>query len=168
MRQSLFAAAALALLAILAPPPALADSPTLRIQVSDRQGENNVDLTLGGGFVAGLMRAFAPAHLDCDGDHDPALRALMAQLERDGDGARGSARAEDGDLVRAHRHDGLLELEITGEDGDDAELTLPWTLAQCFFTGGELPTRELARALERGELRIEAHDADDDVRITLE
>jgi len=168
MRQPLFVAAAFAALATLAPLPALADSPTLRIQVSDRRGEKNVDLTFGGGFLAGLMRAFAPAHLDCDGDDDPALRALMAQLERDGEGARGSARAEDGDRVRAHRHDGLLELEITGEDGDDAELTLPWTLAQCFFTGGELATRELARALERGELRIEAHDGDDDVRITLE
>ncbi len=168
MRRTPVVAALFVTLVAFAQRPALADSPTLRIQVTDHQGEDNLDLTIGGGFLAGLMRAFAPAHLDCDGDHDPALSALMAELERDGDGARGSARAEDGDLVRAHRHDGLLELEIKGADGDDAELTLPWTLAQCFFTGGEVATRELARALERGELRIEARDGDDDVRITLE
>ncbi len=168
MRHLALATAALALGIALAPATASADSPTLRIRVHDRHGEDHLDLTIGGGFLAGLVRTFTPARVTCDGDHEPALRALVADLERDGEGARGMARNDDGDVVRAHRHEGLVDIEVRGHDGDDADLTLPWPLARCLFAGGDVATSEIARALESGELRIEAHDDGQEVRITLE
>lgn len=168
MRRIHLAAVALASTLVVLPAAASADSPTLHIRIQDHHGDDNLDLTIGGGFLAGLLRAFTPAHLKCDGESDPALRALVQDLERDGEGARGMARDEDGDLVRAHRHDGLVDLEVRGHDGDDADLTLPWTLARCLFVGGRVATDELAHALASGELRIVARDDGDEVRITLE
>lgn len=168
MRRINLAAVALASTLVVLPAAASADSPTLRIRVQDHHGDDNLDLTIGGGFLAGLVRALAPAHLKCDGDSDPALRNLIQDLERDGEGARGMTRDEDGDLVRAYRHDGLVELEVRGHDGDDADLMLPWPIARCLFAGGRVATDELAHALSSGELRIVAHDDGDEVRITLE
>jgi hypothetical protein len=167
MRQPALVLTSLLALGTALPAAAAAGSPTLRIQVTEDDGEGGVDVTIGARFLAGLVGAFAPAHLDCDGDHDPKLAALMERLTRDGEGSWAVLR-EDGDELRARRRDGLLDLDVFDSDGHDAHLVLPWPLAQCLFSGGEVASRDIARALARGELRLEAHGDGDNVRITIE
>jgi citrate lyase gamma subunit len=159
------------LLAVLAAAPAIAGASEskdakLRIDVRSEDGEG-VHLTFGSGFVSGLVSTLAPSHMDCDANADePEVRRFFRELDRAGDGAKGTLEHE-GDLLEARRVHGQLRLKVTDEDGDVSRMNIPWPLARCLFAGEDLSRAELLRALEAGDLSIEVDDRDDSVSIDI-
>jgi hypothetical protein len=138
----------------------------LRVDIRSEEGDG-VHLTFGAGIVSGLVRAFAPASMDCDESADePEVRRFFRELDRAGEGARGTLEHE-GDVLEARRVNGQLRLKVTDEDGDVSRINLPWTLARCLFAGEEISRGELVRALEAGDLEIEVDDREDSVSIEI-
>ena len=146
--------------------PAAAGDPTLRIDIDSEEGED-LHMTFGGGLLGGIVRAMAPIDIECDDpDDDPKMRALYLNLERGGDGARGSLW-DDEKRIDARRAGKLLEMKIRDEDGDTVELTLPWSLARCVLGGENLSRQEIDRAMEAGTFSIDVKDDDSNVHISL-
>jgi len=150
----------------LAPVPASADSPTLRIDVESDDGED-LHMTFGGGLLGSIVKAMAPIDIECDDhDDDPKMRALFLTLDRGGDGARGSIW-DDEKRIDARRTGKLLEMKIRDEDGDIVDLTLPWSLARCVLGGENLTRKEIDRAMAAGTFSIRVQDDDSNVHISL-
>jgi hypothetical protein len=146
--------------------PAAADSPTLRIDIEDEDGDD-VHLTLNGGLLGSFIRAMAPIDIDCDDDHDPKVRALYLRLERGGDGSRGTVWDDD-KQIDARRAGKFLEMKIRDEDGDTVDLTLPWSLARCVLGGESLSRKEIDRAMAAGSFAIHVQDEDSNVHVSVD
>ncbi len=164
--RPLLFAALLALPFALAPIPAAADSPTLRIDVEDEHGKD-VHLTVNGGLLGTIVRAMAPIDIDCDNDHDPKVRKLYLSLERGGDGSRGSVWDDD-KQIDARRAGKFLEMRIRDEDGETVDLTLPWSLARCVLGGESLTRKEIDRAMAAGSFSIHVQDDDSNVHVSID
>ncbi len=150
----------------MAPAPATADGPTLRIDVDSDHGKD-VHMTFAGGLLGSIVEAMAPIQIDCDDDdRDPKMRALYLTLDRGGDGTRGSLWDDD-KQIDARRSGKFLELQIREEGGDTVDLTLPWSLARCVLGGEDLSRKEIDRALEAGTFSIRVQDDDSNVHISL-
>ncbi len=163
--RPLLFAALLSLPFALAPAPAVADSPTLRIDVDNDHGKD-VHLTLNGGLLGTIVEAMAPIDIDCDNDHDPKVRALYLSLERGGDGARGTVWDDD-KQIDARRAGQFLVMKIREEDDETVELTIPWSLARCVLGGEDLSRKEIDRAMAAGTFSIHVEDEDSNVNISL-
>jgi len=164
--RPLLVAALLTLPFALAPVPALADSPTLRIDIDSEEGED-LHMTFGGGLLNGIVRAMTPIDIECDDhDDDPKMRSLYLTLDRGGDGTRGSIW-DDEKRIDARRTGKLLEMKIRDEDGDIVDLTLPWSLARCVLGGENLTRKEIDRAMAAGTFSIRVQDDDSNVHISL-
>jgi hypothetical protein len=150
----------------LAPAPAAAGGPTLRVDIEDEDGED-VHLTVDGGLLGTFIRAMAPIDIDCDNDHDPKVRALYLSLERGGDGSRGTVW-DDETQIDARRTGKFLEMRIHDEDGDIVDLKLPWSLARCVLGGEDLSRKEIDRALSAGAFSIRVQDEDSNVHVSID
>lgn len=164
--RPLLFAALLSLPFALAPAPALADSPTLRIDVDSEDGED-VHLTVNGGLLGTFIRAMAPIDIDCDNDHDPKVRKLYLALERGGDGSRGTVWDDD-KQIDARRSGKFLVMKIREEDDETVELTLPWSLARCVLGGEDLSRKEIERAMAAGSFSIHVQDEDSNVHVSID
>jgi hypothetical protein len=162
----LLAAAVLLFPLALAPAPAAADSPTLRVDIDNEDGED-VHLTINGGLLGTFIHAMAPIDIDCDDDHDPKVRALYLSLERGGDGSRGTVW-DDETQIDARRSGKFLEMRIHDEDGDVVDLKLPWSLARCVLGGEDLSRKEIDRALSAGAFSIHVQDEDSNVHVSID
>ena len=150
----------------LAPAPATADSPTLRIDVDNDHGKD-VHLTLNGGLLGSIVEALAPLDIDCNEDHDPKVRSLYLALERGGDGARGTVWDDD-KQIDARRAGKFLVMKIREEDDDTVELTIPWSLARCVLGGEDLSRKEIDRAMAAGSFSIHVQDEDSNVHVSVD
>ena len=164
--RTLLFAALLSLPFALAPTPAAADGPTLRIDVDNDEGKD-VHLTVNGGLLGTFIRAMAPIDIDCDNDHDPKVRALYVALERGGDGARGTVWDDD-KQIDARRAGKFLVMKIREEDDDTVELTIPWSLARCVLGGEDLSRKEIDRAMAAGSFSIHVQDEDSNVHVSVD
>lgn len=164
--RPLLFAALLSLPFAFAPAPALADSPTLRIDVDNDHGKD-VHLTVNGGLLGTIVEAMAPIDIDCDNDHDPKVRALYLSLERGGDGARGTVWDDD-KQIDARRAGQFLVMKIREEDDDTVELTIPWSLARCVLGGEDLSRKEIDRAMEAGSFSIHVQDENSNVHVSID
>ena len=159
-------AALLSLPFALAPTPAAADSPTLRIDVDNDEGKD-VHLTVNGGLLGTFIRAMAPIDIDCNEDHDPKVRALYLSLERGGDGSRGTVWDDD-KQIDARRAGKFLVMKIREEDDDTVELTIPWSLARCVLGGEDLSRKEIDRAMAAGSFSMHVQDEDSNVHVSID
>jgi len=159
-------AALLAFPFALAPTPAAADGPTLRIDIDSDHGED-VHLTVNGGLLGTIVRAMAPIDIECDNNDDPKVRALYLTLERGGDGARGTVWDDD-KQIDARRAGKFLEMKIRDEDGDTVDLTLPWSLARCVLGGEDLSRKEIDRAMAAGSFSIHVQDEDSNFHVSID
>jgi hypothetical protein len=150
----------------LAPAPAAAGTPTIRVDIDNKDGED-LHMTFGGGLLGTIVSAMAPIDIDCDDDHDPKVRALYISLDKGGDGSRGSVWDDD-KQIDARRAGKLLQMRIRDEDGDTVDLTLPWALARCVLGGEELSRKEIDRALSAGTFSIRVQDEDSNVHVSID
>lgn len=165
MRPTTLAAALTATL--LSAAPALA-APSVRVDVRSEDGDG-VHLSFGSGMVAGLVRAFAPISIDCDEDRtdDPKVRELYLALDRAGEPSRGTLDKGD-EYLDARREHGKLFLRVTDDDGEVADITLPWTIARCVLGGERISRGELAGAIESGDFSLHVVDGDEVVDIRID
>ena len=140
---------------------------TLRIDVDSEDGDS-LHLSLGTGLISGLVRAFAPVSLDCNGDNDnPRLRELFRELDRAGEPSRGTV--DDGDdRFDARRRNGKLYLTVTDEEGQVSRIEMPWTLARCVLGGERISRGDLARALDEASFELKVEDGDGRVQIQID
>jgi hypothetical protein len=141
--------AALGAVSLASPAAAWDGDRELTVEVRDEQGED-FTFTLGGGLFGRLVAAALDKTVKCDAsDTDPNLRHLLAHLDRGGEGSRGTARDRDGDVIHAWRRAGHLRMNVRERDGERADITLPWAMAQCM----------LGREVELGEVLSAGGDA---------
>ena len=139
----------------------------IRIDVDSDDG-GGVHLALGTGLVSGLVRAFAPIAIDCDGNDDnPRVRELFLALDRAGEPSRGTTTDTDGDRIDARRRHGKLLLTVTDEDGDVSRIEMPWKLARCVLGGESISGAELAHALESASFEVHVEDDDGSVHVAV-
>jgi hypothetical protein len=163
MRPTTLAAALT--ITLLATTPAFAG---VKIDVRSEDGDR-VHLSFGSGMVAGLVRALAPISIDCDEDRtdEPKVRELYLALDRAGEPSRGTLDNGD-EFLDARRDHGKLHLRVTDDDGEVADLTMPWAIARCVLGGERISRGELAHAIESGDFSLHVVDGDDVVRIEID
>jgi hypothetical protein len=139
---------------------------SLRVDVQGEDGER-VSFSISSSGLAGLISR-ADFDLDCEGADDRQTRRMMALLDEKGDGAIYRGEDDDGDPLVGRRRGGRLLIESRDDDGERAEIEMPWPLAECLLLGRE-PEGGLRRALARGDLefRIDARDEGGRVRISI-
>lgn len=150
-----------------APSPGEAPA-SLHIQVRGDDGED-VDLRLSSGWLGALIRG---ATIECDADShsDGDGRRMMESLRAQGEGGVWKERGRDGDEVLARRTRGLLKIRSAERGGDQAEIEMPWELAECLMLG-VVPGGDLGGRIARGEAKFSVHLEDDDgstVRLAIE
>jgi len=163
MRQLLRIAALVG--SICLPAAAIAGEPRLRVDIAGDDGSQvHLDLTLGW-----LKGALAFADVDCRAHVDAPTRAMATSLAAQGEGGFYEYDQRDGDRVTARRARNELRLEVREHDGDRSIIELPWPLAECWLLGRE-PAGGLVNALSKDGLRvrIDAHDGEDRVRLSLD
>jgi hypothetical protein len=173
-RASTFVSLAAASLALLAAAPASAGSGAsggdraLRIEIHDHE-HANLSLTVDASFVSGIVHTFSPAWMDCKVDRDDReMVELVRYLDEHGEGAQGMV-THHGDRVHGRRHANRLELQVDERDGDRAEITLPWGVADCIL-GRDVSVRKMwDDAVRDGdfEIRVVGEDGGT-VHITLD
>lgn len=123
------------------------------------EGDDGVKLSfsISAGFVDGILEGLTGADLDCEGTTDENTRAMLEHLDRRGEGSRYRFRDDDGKLIKARRRRGQLELDIARSGEKDAQVSLPWTLAECML-GHRVELSHDARAElafeDEGSIRI--------------
>jgi hypothetical protein len=94
--------------------------------------DDEITVAVSEAVARGLMEDLIGADLECDGEVDGHLRALLEKLDRDGPRARASYRDGE-DTVSGRRRGGRLDLEIRGDGPGKIEATMPWAVAECLL-----------------------------------
>lgn len=144
----------LAFLALLTAVPSAAgeEARRLSIEIGGPQQES-LSINLSGALVGTLFDKLLGADLQCEGELDPEVEAMLTHLQRRGEGSRYTLR-EDGKKVRARRRHGQLELIVRERGEKKAEISLPWTLAECMLGN----PGALARHGRGGHFELELED----------
>jgi len=146
---------AAALAAILAAGCASSTAPapdTVAVQLNGAGGDG-FTLRVSSSFVREAVESALGSSLECRGELDPPLSALLGRLDREGPHARASVR-RDGDVLRGARHGRRLRLRISGEDGGEVEIRMPWAAAECLLGRASTLREALARSGGRPVLEI--------------
>ena len=116
---------------------------------ASRQAQNDVELTIADSslelrlsreIVLTMLGESLETSLDCDGDLDEDVRALLEPLAHS---HRRTTELRGGDeRVVARRRGSSLRFTISGEDGGRLEATMPWAVGECLL--GRRTTLEAA------------------------
>jgi len=94
--------------------------------------DDEISVAISEAVARALMEDLFGADLECEGEVDGHLRALLEKLDRDGPRSRASYR--DGEeTVSGRRRGGRLDLEIRGDGPGKIEATMPWAVAECLL-----------------------------------
>ncbi len=80
----------------------------------------------------GVMEGLIGSELECDGDIDGHIRALLEKLDRDGPRSRATYRDDD-TIIDARRRGSKLDLDIHGSGSGRIQATMPWKIADCML-----------------------------------
>jgi hypothetical protein len=94
--------------------------------------DDQISVSVSEAVARGLMEDLIGADLECDGEIDGHLRALLERLDRDAPRARASYRDGE-DTISGRRRGGRLDLEIRGDGRAWIEATMPWAVAECLL-----------------------------------
>jgi|CXWL01.1.fsa_nt_gi hypothetical protein len=139
-RYLAFSAVAIAL-AFAVPAHAADESPNVRVRVAGAEGEH-FSLDLSSGFLTGLVKTALAAGIHCDTTLDADASAMLHHLDREGEGSRYTLVEDSGKRIKARRHSGQLDLEVTEVDGRTSRVSIPWAFADC----------ALGRRMDAGDL----------------
>jgi len=143
-----------AVLAVLLLATACASSkpkqPTLSITSGEGEDSSNLSITLSSDLARSALEAALGTKLDCKGELDPDVAAVLGSLQQKGRSGRVTRQYDDGRLV-ARRRGSTLHLEFESRDDDGKlEAVMPWAVAECLL--GRSMT--LADALGHGKQTI--------------
>ncbi len=130
----------------LAVAPALAKEKkdTITIDIEDTDG-SKTSISLTTDLVSGVIEGMVDEDLECDGDIEADTREMFQHLSKNGRGSRYTLEKEDGEVIKAHRREDQLELEILKPDEDPTQVSMPWLLAECML-GNKVAAKELQKA----------------------
>ncbi len=101
---------------------------------------NDFELAIGGGaveialsrdVVLAMLGDSLGTSLECDGEVDEDVRALLAPLAQHRRETMTMRHGED--RVIARRRGSRLTLTVTGDDGGRLEATVPWAVGECLL-----------------------------------
>ena len=132
---------------------------TVALQLQGAGGKG-LSVEVSSSFVRQAVESALGASLEHRGTLDPQLSTLLVELERRGPRARATVR-RDGDVLRAWRHGSRLRLVVSGDDGGQVEIRMPWavaewllgreaTLGEALARNGGRPTLEIRFAGKEG------------------
>lgn len=122
-----------ALLVTVAYAPAVAAEKDRSVSV-DIQGPNGGSLSLS--FPAEIVSGFLEGlggGLRCDAEPDGEWREMLEHLDRRGERSKYEIEGDDGEVIKARRRRGQLELDILRPDEPKAHVSMPWAIAECFL-----------------------------------
>ncbi len=122
---------------------------SLHLEIRGDDGDN-VDLHLSSGWLGAIVAA---ATFECDGDADRDARRMMESLRGQGEGGVWKERNGDGDRVLARRAKGQLKIETVDDEGERADVEMPWEVAECLMLGIE-PAGDLGRRIASGDAKF--------------
>lgn len=103
-------------------------APDLELAVDD----DEIRVAVSEAAARGVMQGLLGGELECGGELDGELEALLVALDRRGPRARGSYR--DGDTtVSARRRGGTLDVEIRSAGSGAIGASMPWAVAECLI-----------------------------------
>lgn len=129
----------------------------MTIELEDADGET-ISLSIAAGFVSELVDDLVGSSLDCEGTTDEDTRAMLEHLSQRGEASKYTLTKSDGEVIRARRKQGQLQLQIEKPDERVTEVSMPWTVAECML-GHDVPVlrgdEKLAFSVEQdGAIRI--------------
>ena len=122
---------------------------SLSVQIEGEDG-SSLSFSISAGLVDGLIEGLTDKEIECDGRIDADIRRMLEHLDRRGNGSKYTLKRADGQVIKGRHRDNQLILEIHEPEASDAEITLPWRVAECML-GKEVTTL----SDDRLELKIE-------------
>lgn len=129
----------------------------MTIEIEGTDGET-LSLSISADFVSKLADGLAGSNWDCDGRTERDTRAMLEHLSKRGEGSKYTLKKDDGEVIKARRKKGQLQLQIKRTGDKDTQVSLPWSLAECML-GHDVPALsgddKLALSIEQdGAVRI--------------
>jgi hypothetical protein len=94
--------------------------------------EDNFSIAISSAAARGVIEDLIGSQLDCRGEVDADVEALLRTLAYGG--SRATATFRDGETtVVARRRGGKLRLDIGGAGPGKIEATMPWAVAECLL-----------------------------------
>jgi hypothetical protein len=129
------------------------------------KGKSLFDISLPLSFLSSLGGTMT---LSCDTDVDRDTRDAMRVLERQGARARFEWTDDDSRIV-ATRNGERFKMRIHNDEGETVTLEMPWTVANCLFSGNSQGPRKMTVGnLQRdGGFSVKVDSDDADIHVTL-
>ena len=86
---------------------------------------------------------------------------MLEHLDRKGPGSKYSFTNEEGELIKARRHNGQWEMRVVKDGENDTIISMPWAMAECML-GRDVPAY---KGKDKLEFKIEK---DGGARIRIE
>ena len=116
--------------------------------------EDNFSIAISSAAARGVIEDLVGSQLDCKGEVDSDVEALLRTLANGG--RRANASFRDGETtVVARRRGAKLRLDISGAGSGRIEATMPWAVAECLL-GQEI---SVDRAV-RSSIKVKVTDED--------
>jgi len=116
--------------------------------------EDKFSIAISSAAARGVIEDLVGSQLDCKGEVDSDVEALLRTLAKGG--SRATATFRDGETtVVARRRGGKLRLDIGGAGPGKIEATMPWAVAECLL-GQEI---SVDRAV-RSSIKVKVTDED--------
>ena len=116
-------------------------------------GGNGLSVEVSSSLVRGAVESALGASLERRGTLGPPLSTLLLELEQGGPRARATVRRE-GDVLRAWRYGSRLRLVVSGDDGGQVEIRMPWAVAEWLLGRDATLQEALARNGGRPTLEV--------------
>jgi hypothetical protein len=131
------------------------DEMTIELEGSDGK---TLSLSISADFVSKLAEGLSGSNWDCDGTTEEDTRAMLEHLSKRGEGSKYTLKRDHGEVIKARRKKGQLQLQIEKPGEKETEVSMPWSLAECML-GRDVPALsgedKLAFSIEQdGAVRI--------------
>jgi len=94
-------------------------------------GDDTLNIELSRDAVVGMLENGLDTTMDCDGNLDPDMKALLQPLEHKRHAT--ASRGDGDDRVVAKRRGSQLIFIVTGTGSGHLKATLPWTVGECLL-----------------------------------
>ena len=116
---------------VFTPAAAAEKERTVNIDIKGPNG-GSLSLSFPAEIVSGFLEGLGGGIL-CDAELDGELLEMLEHLDRGGKRSRYELEGDDGEVIRARRRKGQLEIDILQPGEPKAHVSMPWAIAECFL-----------------------------------
>jgi len=132
----------------------------MTIDIENEDGEN-ISITISSGLVEGIIEGLAENEMDCDVTSSKETLAMLQHLDRGGEGSKYSYLNDEGELIKARRRKGQLEMEVENSGEKNTIISMPWAMGECMMG------RDVAAYKGKDKLEFKV-EQDGGIRIRIE